>query len=89
MNIHALIRVVLFPFPTVSLLLWLKSSSSGSRVFRLLPASRGARHPVRSVEDLHPTFLDLKGFEAPGALEKAELLVLPYGSAVPAVAGKP
>ena len=32
---------------------------------------------------LHPAFLDLKALQAPGALEKTELLVLPYGSAVP------
>ena len=32
---------------------------------------------------LAPAFLDLKTLESPGALEKASLLVLPYGSAVP------
>jgi Beta-galactosidase len=32
---------------------------------------------------LDPAFLDLKTLESPGALEKARLLVLPYGSAVP------
>jgi hypothetical protein len=32
---------------------------------------------------LDPEFLDLKTLESPGALEKASLLVLPYGSAVP------
>ena len=37
---------------------------------------------------LHPVFLDLKALQAPGALEKAELLVLPYGSAVPTDAWK-
>ena len=33
---------------------------------------------------VHPSFLDLKGLEAPAALDRCELLVLPYGSAVPA-----
>jgi hypothetical protein len=32
---------------------------------------------------LDPVFLDLEALEAPGALERAELLVLPYGSSVP------
>ncbi|MGC2402315.1 MAG: beta-galactosidase [Acidobacteriaceae bacterium] len=32
---------------------------------------------------LHPDFLDLTAMEAPDALDKCELLVLPYGSAVP------
>lgn len=30
-----------------------------------------------------PSFLDVNGVQSPGALEKARLLVLPYGSAVP------
>ncbi len=37
---------------------------------------------------LHPDFLDLKALQAPGALAKCELLVLPYGSAVPTDAWK-
>jgi hypothetical protein len=37
---------------------------------------------------LHPTFLDLEALRAPGALDTTELLVLPYGSAVPTDAWK-
>ena len=37
---------------------------------------------------LHPDFLDLKALQAPGALAKCELLVLPYGSSVPTDAWK-
>src|SRR5271165_4462545 len=37
---------------------------------------------------LHPDFLDLRGMQAPGALAKCELLVLPYGSSVPTDAWK-
>ncbi len=37
---------------------------------------------------LHPTFLDLKALQAPGALDNTELLVLPYGSGVPTDAWK-
>ncbi len=37
---------------------------------------------------LRPAFVDLKALEATGALDQAELLVLPYGSAVPADAWK-
>jgi hypothetical protein len=37
---------------------------------------------------LHPTFLDLEALRAPGALDNTELLVLPYGSAVPTDAWK-
>ncbi len=33
---------------------------------------------------LNPVFLDLEAVRAPGALEKTELLVLPYGSSLPA-----
>jgi glycosyl hydrolase family 42 (putative beta-galactosidase) len=35
-----------------------------------------------------PSFLDLKTLQAPGSLENAELLVLPYGSSVPTDAWK-
>src|SRR3984957_8934767 len=35
-----------------------------------------------------PAFLDLKTLQAPGSLENAELLVLPYGSSVPTDAWK-
>jgi hypothetical protein len=37
---------------------------------------------------LHPAFLDLGALRAPGALDHTELLVLPYGSAVPTDAWK-
>ena len=37
---------------------------------------------------LHPDFFDLKALQAPGALAKCELLVLPYGSSVPTDAWK-
>jgi hypothetical protein len=37
---------------------------------------------------LHPAFLDLEALRAPGALDNTELLVLPYGSAVPTDAWK-
>src|ERR1700733_2988346 len=36
-----------------------------------------------ALNDLHPALLDLKALQAPGALAHTELLVLPYGSAVP------
>jgi hypothetical protein len=36
-----------------------------------------------ALHDLNPTFLDTKALQSPGALAKTELLVLPYGSAVP------
>ena len=36
-----------------------------------------------ALHDLNPTFLDTKAPQSPGALVKTELLVLPYGSAVP------
>ena len=38
---------------------------------------------------LHPAFLDLHELETTGALEKCDLLVLPYGSAVPTDAWAP
>jgi hypothetical protein len=36
-----------------------------------------------ALHELNPTFLDTKALQAPGALANTELLVLPYGSAVP------
>src|SRR3984957_11863084 len=37
---------------------------------------------------LHPAFLDIEALRAPGALDHTELLVFPYGSAVPTDAWK-
>jgi Beta-galactosidase len=41
-----------------------------------------------ALNDPHLSFLDLQAIEASGALDNAELLVLPYGSAVPTDAWK-
>jgi Beta-galactosidase len=41
-----------------------------------------------ALNDLHPKFLDLQALQSPGALANTELLVLPYGSAVPTDAWK-
>ena len=41
-----------------------------------------------ALSDLHPDFLDLQALQSPGALANTELLVLPYGSAVPTDAWK-
>ena len=66
---------------------------SGSRLLaagfpdRLQPAV-GSRHPFRRAQCPHLAFFDLKALQAPGALAHTELLVLPYGSAVPADAWK-
>lgn len=38
---------------------------------------------ARALQGLQPSFVDLAALKAPGALGKTELLVLPYGSAVP------
>ncbi len=37
-----------------------------------------------ALRPLHPSFVDLTALQNPGTLERADLLVLPYGSAVPA-----
>jgi Beta-galactosidase len=41
-----------------------------------------------ALNDLHPEFLDVQALQSPGALANTELLVLPYGSAVPTDAWK-
>src|ERR1700677_824519 len=41
-----------------------------------------------ALNDPHLTFLDLKALQDPGALAHTELMVLPYGSAVPTDAWK-
>jgi hypothetical protein len=81
MNTHALLRVVCF-------LLLLSPALMAQVVVFWQPgfptvASRPVDRATLSTA-LHPTFVDLKALQAPGALDKAELLVLPYGSAVPA-----
>src|ERR1700727_1568740 len=83
MNSHALIRVAFFlllfspPLVAQVVVLW----QPGFPTVASQPVERSTLSAALS--DLHPAFLDLKALESPTALEKAELLVLPYGSAVP------
>jgi hypothetical protein len=83
MNSHALIRVAFFllvfspPLVAQVVVLW----QPGFPTVASQPVERSTLSAA--LNDLHPVFLDLKALESPGALEKAELLVLPYGSAVP------
>ena len=74
MNIHALMRVVL-------VLSLLSPALMAQVVVFWQPgfptvASRPVDHATLSAA-LHPTFVDLKALEATGALDQAELLVLP------------
>ena len=84
MNSHALIRVAFFlllfspPLVAQVVVLW----QPGFPTVASQPVERSTLSAA--LDDLHPIFLGLKALESPGALEKAELLVLPYGSAVPA-----
>ncbi len=88
MNSHALIRVAFFlllfspPLVAQVVVLW----QPGLPTVASQPVDRSTLSAA--LNDLHPTFLDLKALESPAALEKAELLVLPYGSAVPTDAWK-
>jgi hypothetical protein len=85
MNIHALMRVVSFIFllsPALMAQVVVFSQPGFPTV-----ASRAVDRATLSAA-LHPTFVELKALQATGALDKAELLVLPYGSAVPADAWK-
>jgi hypothetical protein len=88
MNSHALIRVAFFllvfspPLVAQVVVLW----QPGFPTVTSQPVERSTLSAT--LNDLHPAFLDLKALESPGALEKAELLVLPYGSAVPTGAWK-
>ncbi len=83
MNSHALIRVAFFlllfspPLVAQVVVFW----QPGFPTVASQPVERSTLSAALS--DLHPAFLDLKALESPTALEKAELLVLPYGSAVP------
>ncbi len=83
MNSHALIRVAFFlllfspPLVAQVVVLW----QPGFPTVASQPVERSTLSVA--LKDLHPLFLDLQALESPGALEKAELLVLPYGSAVP------
>lgn len=83
MNSHALIRVAFFlllfspPLVAQVVVLW----QPGLPTVASQPVERSTLSAA--LNDLHPTFLDVKALESPTALEKAELLVLPYGSAVP------
>ncbi len=83
MNSHALIRVAFSlllvspPLMAQVVVLW----QPGFPTVASQPVERSTL--AAALNDLHPAFLDLKGLESPGALEKAQLLVLPYGSAVP------
>ena len=85
MNSHALIRAAFF-------LLLLSPPLVAQVVVFWQPgfpaiASQPVDHATLSAV-LHPAFLDLNALKIPGALEKTELLVLPYGSAVPTDAWK-
>src|SRR5258708_36307163 len=85
MKIHALVRVVL----VISLLS--PALMAQVVVFWQPGFPTVASQPVDRATlsaALRPAFLDLKALEATGALDQAELLVLPYGSAVPADAWK-
>ncbi len=83
MNSHALIRVAFFlllfspPLAAQVVVLW----QPGFPTIASQPVERSTLSAALS--DLHPVFLDLDALESPGALEKAQLLVLPYGSGVP------
>jgi hypothetical protein len=83
MNSHALIRVAFFllvfspPLVAQVVVLW----QPGFPTVASQPVARSTLSAA--LNDLHPVFLDLKAVESPGAIERAELLVLPYGSAVP------
>jgi Beta-galactosidase len=83
MNSHALIRVAFFllvfspPLVAQVVVLW----QPGFPTVASQPVERSTLSVA--LNDLHPVFLNLQALESPGALEKAELLVLPYGSAVP------
>ena len=85
MNSHALIRVAFFllllspPLVAQVVVFW----QPGFPTIASQPVDRATLSAV-----LHPDFLDLNALKAPAALEKTELLVLPYGSAVPADAWK-
>jgi hypothetical protein len=85
MNSHALIRVAFFllllspPLVAQVVAFW----QPGFPIIASQPVDRATLSAL-----LHPDFLDLNALRAPGALEKAELLVLPYGSAVPTDAWK-
>ena len=83
MNSHALIRVAFFllllspPLVAQVVVFW----QPGFPAVASQPLERATLSAA--LNDLHPTFLDLKALESPDALEKTDLLVLPYGSAVP------
>ncbi len=85
MNSHALIRVAFFllllspPLMAQVVVFW----QPGFPTIASQPVDRATLSTV-----LHPDFMDLSALKAPDALEKAELLVLPYGSAVPTDAWK-
>ena len=85
MNSHALIRVALFllllspPLVAQVVVFW----QPGFPTIASQPVDRATLSTV-----LHPDFLDLTALQGPNALAKAELLVLPYGSAVPTDAWK-
>ncbi len=85
MNIHAFLRVVLV-FSLLSPALMAQVVVFWQPGFPTI-ASRPVDRATLSAA-LRPTFVDLKGLEATGALDRAELLVLPYGSAVPVDAWK-
>jgi Beta-galactosidase len=75
-------------FPLVTVLFSLLSFSARAQVvvfwqpgFPTIASQPLDRATLSSA--LHPDFLDLKALQSPGALDKCELLVLPYGSAVP------
>src|ERR1700759_4866153 len=83
MNSHALLRVAFFllllspPLVAQVVVFW----QPGFPTVASRPVQRSTLSAA--LNDLHPVFVDLKALASPGALEKADLLVLPYGSAVP------
>jgi Beta-galactosidase len=80
MNSHAILRVA-------ALLLFLSPPLMAQVVVFWQPGFPTiASQPIDRTtlaSTLHPGFLDLKGLESTGALQNCDLLVLPYGSAVP------
>src|SRR5579859_319709 len=85
MNIHAFLRVILV-LPLLSPALTAQVVVFWQPGFPTV-SSRPVDRATLSAA-LHPAFVDLKALEATGALDQAELLVLPYGSAFPVGAWK-
>jgi hypothetical protein len=85
---HALLRVTVFllllssPLVAQVVVVW----QPGFPAVSSQPLDRSTLSAA--LIDLHSKFLNLQALQSPGALANTELLVLPYGSAVPADAWK-